>query len=140
MEIEFLYSIVMKKKYAWLISALLLLGFSSFYIYNNVLYKDLRNIQNEKPAFSISTSDLANDYLSNSSKADLKYLNKTIEIEGKVTEALDSTLTLDHKVFCKMNQIADPNSINKKIKIKGRCIGFDDLFGLIKLDQCNNNN
>ena len=88
--------------------------------------------------FSFSALNLSNQYKTDTSKADSKYLNKTMEIEGKVTEVTDSTLVLDRKIFCKMNEKMTPNFMNKQVNIKGRCIGYDDLFEVVKFDQCNN--
>ena len=81
---------------------------------------------------------MINEYSSDPAKADSKYLNKTIEIKGKVTEVSDSTLTIDQKIFCKMNGKANTDLADKTIIVKGRCIGYDDLFEEVKFDQCSN--
>ena len=54
-----------------------------------------------------------------------------------VTEVNDNDLTLDNKVFCKFIEINSTIILNDKIRLKGRCIGFDDLLEQVKLDQCN---
>jgi hypothetical protein len=120
-----------------IIAIVFAISFGSYYLYNNFLYKKARNINEEKPLFSFSALNLSNQYKTDTSKADSKYLNKTMEIEGKVTEVTDSTLVLDRKIFCKMNEKMTPNFMNKQVNIKGRCIGYDDLFEVVKFDQCN---
>jgi uncharacterized protein YxeA len=127
----------MKKTSIIMIVILLVISCVSYYLYNCVLYKEERNIQNEKPEFSVTASDLDHDFVENALKAYSKYSNKTMEIEGKVTEVTDSTLVLDRKIFCKMNEKMTPNFMNKQVNIKGRCIGYDDLFEVVKFDQCN---
>lgn len=130
----------MNKKTAIAFFALAIIGFGAYYCYNHFLYKEARNIETEEASFVIKSSDLFKDYYSDAAKADSKYLNKTIKISGTVTEVSDSTLTLDKKIFCKMTQKADFNLLNKSISIKGRCIGYDDLFEQVKFDQCTNSN
>ena len=115
---------------------LLVISFGPYYIYQNVLYKDARDINNEKSALTISAQNLEKEYAANPSQADAKYLNKTIEVQGIVSEVTDSTMVVDKKVFCKMNGEVKKTLINKQINIKGRCIGYDDLFELVKFDQC----
>jgi DNA replicative helicase MCM subunit Mcm2 (Cdc46/Mcm family) len=114
----------------------LLISFGPYYVYQNILYKDARDINSEKSIVTITAENLENKYNSNPKQADSKYLNKTIEIEGKVSEVTDSTLVIDGKVFCKMNEKVKKTLRNKQINIKGRCIGFDDLFSQVKFDQC----
>lgn len=115
---------------------LLVISFGPYYIWQNILYKEARNIDAEKSIVTITAENLENEYALNPSEADLKYLNKTIEIKGIVSEVTDSSMVIDKKVFCKMNKKAIKTLINKPIHIKGRCIGFDDLFELVKFDQC----
>ena len=129
----------MNKKIAIAFFILAIIGFGAYYSYNHFLYKEARNIKTEEASFTIKSSDLFKEYNTDLTKADAKYLNKTIEILGTVTEVSDSTLTLDKKIFCKMTQKADSNLLNKSISIKGRCIGYDDLFEQVKFDQCNSN-
>lgn len=115
---------------------LLVISFGPYYIYQNVLYKDARDINSEKSILTISAKNLEEEYTIDPTKGDSKFLNKTIEIKGIVSEVTDSSMVIDGAVFCKMNQKIKPAFINKPINIKGRCIGFDDLFGVVKFDQC----
>lgn len=129
----------MKKKTTLTIFIIAIIGLGAYYFYNHFLYKEARNIETEEASFSIKSSDFFKEYSSDPTKADSKYLNKTIEITGTVTEVSDSTITLDKKIFCQMTQKANPDLTNKSISIKGRCIGYDDLFEQVKFDQCNSN-
>jgi hypothetical protein len=128
----------MRKPSIIIIAILLAICFVSYYLYNNVIYKEGRNIQNEKSEFSITASELSNDFTKNALNAYSRYSNKTIDIKGQVTEVSDSALVLDKKVFCKMNEKINLDFIHKNVTIKGRCIGYDDLFGVVKFDQCSN--
>ncbi|WNH07871.1 hypothetical protein [Thalassobellus suaedae] len=66
-----------------------------------------------------------------------KYLNKTIEINGSITEKNSDNLTIDDRVFCQLlNNTQNIPENNSPIIVKGRVIGYDDLLELVKLDQC----
>lgn len=126
----------MNKKRLSIFGIILLFGFGSFYIYNKVLYKEGRNVGQETSAFVLPASGLISQYKSDVAGSDKKYLNKTIEIEGKITEISDSAITLDSTVFCGFDKKANPKNQNGKVRIKGRCIGFDEMFNEVKFDQC----
>lgn len=126
----------MNKKKLLILGTISLLCFASFYIYNNVLYKEARNIEHEEATFLLSSSNLIEQYKLDIPKSDAKYLNRTIEIEGKITEISSSTITLDGGVFCSFDKIPTVRKNNTKVRIKGRCIGFDEMFNEVKLDQC----
>lgn len=125
-----------RKRIAFVIVALLLLVSSGIYFYYGFLFKEARNIESEMPDLSIATTKLLYDYNSNPKKADSLYLNKTIEITGKVTKETDSVVILDNAVFCLFTQKIKGKLINNEITVKGKCIGYDELFEEVKLDQC----
>ena len=106
------------------------------YGYYGFLYKPARNISSESSAFTVPAHGLAGEYAANTQKADTKYLNQAIEIKGKVTEIRDSLIILDNKVVCGFDVKPAYAAVDKNITVKGRCIGFDELFGEVKLDQC----
>ncbi len=103
----------------------------------NYVYQDHRNIEKETAVASISSTVISNEFTQNPTESERKYLNKTIEISGFISEPNIKDLTLDDKVFCQFeNSIGKSFKINSKIKIKGRFIGYDDLLEQVKLDQC----
>jgi hypothetical protein len=126
----------MKKKGIIVLLTVLILGAVAAYIYFGVLYKEGRNISQEQASVALPAKTLVDAYTANQQKADSLYLNKTIEVQGLVTEVKDSVLTVGGQVFCGFDNLPDKNSLNKQVTIKGRCIGFDELFGEVKLDQC----
>lgn len=107
------------------------------YIAYNYVYKDHRDIINETAAFSMSSVDISNEFEINPSEAEIKYLNKTIEISGTISDLNTSQITLDSKVFCQFDNPISNVETEQEIIIKGRFIGYDDLLKEIKLDQCN---
>jgi hypothetical protein len=125
-----------RKKTAIVIAGLLLAVSAGIYLYYGVVFKEARNIESEMPDFSIAATKLLNDYNSNPEKADSLYLNKTIEITGKVTKETDSVVILENTVFCLFTQKIKDRLINNKVTVKGKCIGYDELFQEVKIDQC----
>ncbi|OXB20741.1 hypothetical protein B0A80_18085 [Flavobacterium tructae] len=125
-----------RKRIALAIAASLVLISTGLYFYYGFLFKEARNIESEIPEFSITTTKLLDDYNSNTEKADSLYLNKTIEITGKVTKETDSVVILENNIFCLFTKKTKDKLLNNKVTIKGKCIGFDELFQEVKLDQC----
>jgi hypothetical protein len=125
-----------RKKTAIIIAGLLVMASASIYFYYGFLFKEARNIESEVPDFNVAATKLFEDYNSNPEKADSLYLNKTIEITGKVTKETDSVVILENTVFCLFTQKIKDRVINNKVRVKGKCIGYDELFQEVKLDQC----
>lgn len=124
----------MRKKTIIAVVAIVLLGL--VWMYYGYLYKGKRNISNEEPAFTVSAAQLMQEYGENQQKADAAFLNKTLEITGKVTHTADSVITIEPGVVCSFSNKATAAVPAKTVTIKGRCIGYDELFNEVKLDQC----
>ena len=102
----------------------------------NFIYQNHRDIESEKAEFVLTSIDISNEFTINASDSENKYLNKTLEINGTITELNEYDLTLDNKIFCQFkSKIGVVTS--KKVSIKGRFIGYDELLEQVKLDQCN---
>lgn len=122
----------MKKK------AIFILGLGIILVFGyNYFYKDHRNIENETPDFIVTSNSIFLEYSQNQQSSESKYLDKTIEVTGVITELNNNDLTLNNKMFCKFNRTLTTIKLNDRVKLKGRCIGYDDLLEQVKLDQCN---
>ena len=103
----------------------------------NYFYQDHRSIENENAEFVMSSNEIADLFLENSTSSEKKFLNKTIEVFGIISEINTNDITIDDKIFCQFsNKIEISFEENLQVKIKGRVIGYDDLLEQIKLDQC----
>lgn len=116
---------------------LVLLAVISILAYN-FIYQNHRDINKEKAEYNITSVEILNKFSIDPVNSETKYLNKTIQVIGKISDQSENTITLDQIVFCQFTaniniQLKD----NSQIKIKGRFIGYDDLLEQIKLDQCN---
>lgn len=121
------------KKLKFLIIFLILIGFMGY----NYLYKSHRDIESEIAVYSITSSEILNEFTLNIDQSTSKYLNKTIAIQGSVTDVIGTMILLDNRIVCYMKDsiYLDLNQ-NSIIEIKGRFIGYDELLEELKLDQC----
>ena len=105
------------------------------YLYIN---QDHRNISEEKPSLSIEAEKLIKEFQNNSKENELKYLNNTIQIQGELTGIQEKSLVIENNIYCEFDETPSISKTTKgtSITIKGRLIGFDDLLGELKLDQC----
>ena len=102
----------------------------------NYAYKDHRDIQSEQAVFTGQASQLNALYVDSPQEL----LNKTVIVHGTVTQLEANGLTLSTSVFCQFDSLRPEYKLGQEITIKGRCIGYDDIFGLINLDQCRQTN
>ncbi len=103
----------------------------------NYIYQDHRDIENESVEFSISSTEIANLFSENITSSEQKFLNKTIEVSGLISEINTNDITIDDKIFCQFTDAVKTSMREKtRIQIKGRVIGYDDLLEQVKLDQC----
>jgi len=114
----------------------LIIGFS---VFNYVFHGGARDLATEEAEFTLSSKAITGEFVSDVAKATLKYSDKAIVISGKVTAVSDSTVTIDNTIICNF-KIPDASIKNEQsISVKGRLVGFDDLMGELKLDQCSVN-
>ena len=122
-------------KYKWLLILIIILLVGI--VGHNYVYKDHRDIKTEHAQFQLTSKELINEFSNSTNEAEKKFLNRTIEINGTITEVNSNTLNISTSVFCQFTGVL-PTNIKKglNITIKGRCIGYDELLEEIKLDQC----
>ena len=114
----------------------LIIGFS---VFNYVFHGGARDLATEDTAFSVTSKTITDEFAENVAAATKKYSDKAIAITGIVTAVSDSIVTIDNTIICNFNT-PDTNIKNDQaITVKGRLVGFDDLMGELKLDQCSIN-
>lgn len=125
----------MTKKYKIGIVSVVVLAFVFFSVYKIVITSGKRNLETEKTEFTISTTEIINELMTDAS-ATTKYLNKAIEIKGVVTQIDNKQLFLDRIIICSMKHSVSSENKGHIVTVKGRFIGYDDLMGELKLDEC----
>jgi len=115
--------------------AIIFLAAAGSYLY---LFREHRDIKNEKPELIITSALIISEFIQEPSKSEQKYLNKTIQVSGIIKEINPRGLLLSDGIYYTLNDSLAHSSLNieTQITIKGRVIGFDDLLEQIKLDQC----
>ena len=94
-------------------------------------YKDHRDIATEGAVYT-DTAVALNDSIVHNNEA---FLNQTLAVSGVVTFVDDTTITLDDALVAQF-ETGHTAQLNQQLTLKGRCIGYDDLFEVVVLDQC----
>jgi hypothetical protein len=125
----------MKKKLFILVTVLIVIALIGY----NYVYKNHRDIATEKASFSISVNEIYTAFKKNDSLANQKYSDKTIEVQGKITniDSINMIVTLDDKLIARfINGKHQLLKLQNTITLKGRIIGYDDILDEIQIDQC----
>ena len=112
--------------------ALILCAGIAFFGYQQI-NKGHRDISKEEPMMEIKATDL---FLAFAKNGGGDYPDNVLKILGNVTHLTENSLILDDNVQVIFSQVVS-SSIKKgnQITVKGRCIGYDDLLELVKIDQ-----
>lgn len=125
---------IMNKKLRYGI-AIILVIIILIYLYT---YKPHRNINTETAAYSVTVAGLQKEFTTNESLALRKYQDQTIELTAQVTtvDTQNKALVMDQKLYAIFNESLSKKIIpGKKLKIKGRFLGYDELLEEFKMDQ-----
>jgi inosine/xanthosine triphosphate pyrophosphatase family protein len=126
----------MNKKFKIIIFSIVVVGLMAFTGFNYVMYGGARNLSTEDTAFTVSSKGISNEFASNVEKSNKKYLEKAIAIKGTITKISGTEVIIDDSIICNLKDL-DPSIVEKQvITLKGRVVGYDDLMGELKMDQC----
>ena len=122
----------------WKKTLYLLLGFCFIVVTTAIfkyVYRPHKDIQASEASFTVTAKYLAKEFSNDAEATSTKFLNTTLEVSGTITESDGQIITLDAAVLC---YFKDNYTITNKplLTIKGRCIGYDELLEVVKLDQC----
>jgi hypothetical protein len=123
------------KKYIILTLVFLALLISGF-VYNYTFNSKHRDVVNEEASMTLSSKELFSHFQNNESEATASYMDKVIEVQGELTTIEEGMVVLDHQIQISfdvegMPKVAD----NTSLTIKGRCVGYDELLEMVKIDQ-----
>lgn len=123
---------IAKKKIglALLVLIVVIIGLATY----QYMYQPHRDIASEKVDFKVTPQALK-EAMSLSNEGP-KFLNKVIQTRGKITSVDQHSVTLDDIIQISFESKL-PSYLNPEAEliIKGRCIGYDDLLELVKIDQ-----
>jgi hypothetical protein len=120
-------------------------GGIGLYLFN----KKTTNVESMDASVTISAKTFSEEFTANADSATKSHQNQVIEIEGKVTavetlkdntckiEMLEGDVILDFAFRLEDSQYAAKTKSGKKIKIKGKFVGYDDLVDkIITFNDC----
>ena len=113
-----------KRIFSGIVLILMAIG---FYYY---AYKDHRDIAAEGAVYT-NTAVALKDSIIQNNKA---FLNQTVAVSGVVTFIDDNSIALDDALVAQFEN-RPVVQLNQQLTLKGRCIGYDDLFEVAVLDQ-----
>lgn len=126
----------MNKKFKIIVLSIVVTGLTIFTGYNYVMNGGARNLSSEETAFTVSSKSITKEFATNIDVSNKKYLEKAIAIKGTITQINGSQVIIDDSIICNLKDI-DPSILkNQVVTLKGRVVGYDDLMGELKLDQC----
>ncbi|WP_310558995.1 OB-fold protein [Flavobacterium sp.] len=126
----------MNKKIKIVLTIIILLTLVLIVGYKYAMNKGARNIDEEETSFSTTSKDINSEFSENIDLANKKYLEKAIEISGIVTSVKNHDVIIDNTTICSLKSIDASIKVDQNVIMKGRVVGFDDLMGELKLDQC----
>jgi len=126
----------MNKKFRIIVLSIVVTGLAVFTGYNYVMNGGARNLSTEETAFTVSSKSITKEFATNIDVSNKKYLEKAIAIKGTITQINGSQVIIDDSIICNLKDF-DPSILkNQVVTLKGRVVGYDDLMGELKLDQC----
>lgn len=125
----------MKKKQV-IILILFLAIITAGLVYNYTFNSKHRNIANEEATITLSANELHAYFLKNEALATTNYLDKVIAISGKITSVETNNVALSDKIQVRfISEGILKHKESASITIKGRCVGYDELLEMVKIDQ-----
>ena len=126
----------MKKKQVIIITLGLFAIIIAGLVYNYTFNSKHRDIANETATLSLSANELYAYFKDNEQLATSKYLDKVLETNGKRTSIDDKEVVLSDQIQVSFNTEFLPKiSLGSMLTIKGRCVGYDELLEVVKIDQ-----
>ncbi len=126
----------MKNKFKIIFISLSIFSLVAFWSYNYLMHGGERNLENEDAAFIVSSEQITKEFTTNINQANKKYLEKAIAVQGVVTDIIENQIIIGNSVVCTFEKPTNSIHKNQIITVKGRVVGYDDLMGELKLDQC----
>ncbi|WP_411895354.1 OB-fold protein [Winogradskyella sp. A2] len=126
----------MKKKIGILLAIILFTIIATALVYDYAFNSAHRNIAEEQASASVTANELLSQFQKDEALSTTTYLDKVIEITGKITAVETNSIVLNDQVQVDFMQNTILNvRLDSSIKIKGRCVGYDELLEMVKIDQ-----
>ncbi|MGL2966779.1 OB-fold protein [Flavobacterium sp. XGLA_31] len=128
------------KKFVKILAVVIVIGAVGFFSARYYAYHGgKRDIQSETAAFNITSKNIVAEFTADADKSNKKYLEKPVAVSGTITSVNGKEIILDNSVNCNFTTADASVKTGQDVTVKGRVVGYDDLLGELKLDQCNLN-
>ena len=104
-----------------------------------VFFKPHRDYAGEKAVYDLQATEVIDTYQAGEKAADSLYLNKMVTMNGRITLIEEGALTLNEVVYCQLDStVTLPAGIQEgdSLLLKGRILGYDELFSQVRMDHC----
>lgn len=124
------------KKVILIVLVLGVVGGIGAYFY--VFHKPHRDLANEEAAITEQANILADKFREDAQSANASYLDQVVEVRGVASEVHPDHVLLEGGVYCTLSEDAQNSEVEAggEITVKGRVVGYDDLFEEVKMDFC----
>jgi hypothetical protein len=110
---------------------LLIIAILSGYYYLNQSH---RNIKKEEAKYKVTAFELEDSFSTSGLQKQIS--DQVIQVSGRITELDEKTMTLDKLVEVSfIEKLPSGMETGMEVAIKGRCVGYDDLLKIVKVDQ-----
>lgn len=93
-------------------------------------------MNNKSISYKTSAKNFYNEFIQNQTQFNKLHMNEVIGLTGIITSVQDSIIVLDGKIVCITTKPYAHLVPDQLIKIKGKYIGYDELFDNLKLSEC----
>jgi hypothetical protein len=124
------------KKWIIALVVVLLLGAAGVWY---VFFKPHRDYAGEKAVYDLRASEVIDEYQADEKAADSLYLNQMVNMKGRITSKEEGALTLNEVVYCQLDStitLAAEIQEGDSLTLKGRILGYDELFSQVRMDHC----
>jgi cell division protein YceG involved in septum cleavage len=105
-------------------------------VYNYTFNSKHRDVVNEEASITLSSKELFSHFQNNEALATANFMDKVVEVKGELTSIEDGMVVLDHQIQISFDIEGMPKVEGKtSLTIKGRCVGYDELLEMVKIDQ-----
>ncbi|GMN09035.1 hypothetical protein MTsPCn9_05090 [Croceitalea sp. MTPC9] len=119
-----------------MVISIVLMVMAGAIINKKVINPEHREISEEKTDFTISAENLQFHFANDPGKATKKYMDRVVEISGNITEVEANSMVMSNRVQVDfLDSLNSQLNIDGNVTIKGRCVGFDELLLMVKIDQ-----
>ncbi|TRX41299.1 OB-fold protein [Flavobacterium restrictum] len=132
----------MSKKVKIIGIVIVLIGVVGLGVFQYVMHGGERNLSTETTDFTLTSKAISDEFTADIDGSNKKYLEKAVAISGTITAVTATGITLDTTIICNLKTPDATIQKGKVVTVKGRVVGYDDLMGELRLDQClllNNN-